>query len=86
MNLIMNIKKNNQIVVKIEAPGNCKIRADFIKDGEYVIIKILGEKKEKEEIQNVEKILSSTRKFGGFSLNIPIKQEVFALYKKVLQL
>ena len=38
-------KENNQIVVKIEAPGNCNIMTTFIKDDEYVIIKIVGKKK-----------------------------------------
>ena len=38
-------KENNQIVVKIEAPGNCNIMTNFIKDDEYVIIKIVGKKK-----------------------------------------
>jgi len=70
-------KENNLFVIKIEAPGDCKIRPDIIKYKEYAVIKILGQKKEKKEIQNVEKILSSTREFGNFSLNIPIKQEGF---------
>ena len=47
---------------------------NFIKDDEYVIIKIVGKKK---EIENVEKKLNNTRKFGNFSLEIPIKQEGF---------
>ena len=67
-------KENNQIVVKIEAPGNCNIMINFIICGEYVIIKIVGIKG---EIENVEKKLNNTRKFGDFSLNIPFKQEGF---------
>ena len=67
------INKNN-IIVKIEAPGNCTLESDVeFLDG-YMIIKIKG-KKEEDKTQNNSFI---GRKFGHFFLDIPIKHEEFS--------
>ena len=67
------INKNN-IIVKIEAPGNCTLESDVeFLDG-YMIIKIKGNK-EQDKTQNNCFI---GRKFGNFFLDIPIKHEEFS--------
>lgn len=37
-------KQDNKIIVRVEAPGNCKIDSDIQYAGEYNIIKLKGEK------------------------------------------
>ena len=67
------INKNN-IIVKIEAPGNCTLESDVeFLDG-YMIIKIKGNK-EQDKAQNNCFV---GRKFGNFFLDIPIKHEEFS--------
>jgi len=72
-------KANNQIIVKIEAPGNCKIDSDIISKGEYVIIKIKGIKEEDEQQKNIENTFYNERKFGKFYLSIPLNQDGFTI-------
>ena len=72
-------KANNQIIVKIEAPGNCKIDSDIILKGEYVIIKIKGIKEEDEQQKNIENTFYNERKFGKFYLSIPLNQDGFTI-------
>ena len=72
-------KTNNKIIVKIEAPGNCKIDSDIILKGEYIIIKIKGNKEEDEQIKNIENTFYNERKFGKFYLSIPLNQDGFTI-------
>ena len=73
-------KTNNHIIIKIEAPGNCKIESSIQLSGEYIIIKITGDKyKDEDENENPELMSYNFdgREFGHFSLDIRLKQEDF---------
>ena len=72
-------KTKDKIIVKIEAPGNCKIESDTKYSGEYVIIKVSGTKENEDNKNNIESNFYNGRKFGQFSLNIPIRQEGFTI-------
>lgn len=48
-------KKDNKIIVKVEAPGNCNLDSEVSFSGEYNVIKITGEKKTK-NLKNYPKI------------------------------
>ena len=72
-------KTKNHIIVKIEAPGNCNIQSKTIQSGEYVIIKISGTKENEDNQENIESNFNNGRKFGNFSLTIPLKQEGFII-------
>ena len=70
-------KTNNQIVIKVEAPGNCNIESTIQFSGEYIFIKISGKKERDEESSKIEDKIFNGREFGHFSLDIPLKQENF---------
>ena len=59
---------NKQIIVDIEAPGNCDLVSTVSLDGEYIIIKITGNKN-----LNEKQAIIRGREFGQFSLDIPLK-------------
>jgi HSP20 family molecular chaperone IbpA len=67
-------KTDKEIVVKIEAPGKCEIKSDINSISGFLVIKITGSKEK--ENQNYP---CGGRKFGKFTLEIPIKQENFWL-------
>ena len=73
-------KKDNRIIVRVEAPGNCALEPVEIEfAGEYNIIKIKGEKrKDKEPIKEEENIYN-TRENGKFMIDIPLKAEDYLL-------
>ena len=67
--------KNNQIVVKVEAPGKCTIKSSIQHSGEYTIIKISGNKeKDKDPLKTGDNFFNG-RENGEFSLDIPLKLE-----------
>ena len=70
-------KKEQSIVIVVECPGKCTIfpKTEFI--GEYTMIKINGEKKHDEEKEKIENIFHSTREYGKFCVEIPLKSEDF---------
>jgi len=70
-------KTNNQIVIKVEAPGNCNIESTIQFSGEYIFIKISGKKDRDEESSKFEDKIFNGREYGHFSLDIPLKQENF---------
>ena len=62
-----------QFIINVEAPGNCDLVSSILLNGEYIIIKINGNKKITEKTTFV-----NGREFGPFSLNIPLKlRELF---------
>ena len=71
-------KKNNKIIVKIEAPGNMSINCNITLAGEYNIINISG-KKAKDKDFNITDNIFNSRKFGDFIINIPLKVDEFLL-------
>ena len=72
-------RTKNHIIVRVEAPGNCKIESSIQLSGEYIFIKIIGNKykdsDEKSEILNYNNF--EGREFWNFSFHIPMKQEDF---------
>ena len=72
-------KQENKIIVRVEAPGNCKLDSKIEYAGEYNIIKLKGEKKKDKEPQNEKDNIFNTREYGNFSLEIPLKTEDYLL-------
>ena len=72
-------KTENQIIIKIEAPGNCSIQSSVQLNAEYIVIKIKGEKERDMSVGTIEDNVLNRREFGKFSLDIPFKQTDFYL-------
>ena len=70
---------NNQIIIKVEAPGTCNIISSFKYSGEYIIIKLTGIKEKDEEPARIEDNIFNGREIGKFSLDIPLKYEDFII-------
>ena len=75
-------KKDNKIIVRLEAPGNCKLNSSIEYSGEYTIIKIYGNKKKDKEPEKLEDNLFNSREIGDFSVEIPLKADDFTLENK----
>ena len=75
-------KKDNKIIVKVEAPGNCTLDSDILFSGEYNIIKITGEKKKDKEPKDLSQNIINKRELGQFSLNIYLKTDEYLLKDK----
>jgi len=72
-------KKDNKIIVKVEAPGNCSLVSDVVFSGEYNVIKITGEKKKDKEPKELSQNIINKRELGQFSLNIYLKTDEYLL-------
>ena len=70
---------NNQIIIKVEAPGTCNIKSSFKYSGEYIIINLTGIKEKDEEPARIEDNIFNGREIGKFSLDIPLKYEDFII-------
>ena len=70
-------QKNDKIIIRLEAPGNCKIKHSIEYAGEYTIIRLKGNKKIDKEPEKLEDNIHNTREFGDFTLDIPLKTEDF---------
>ena len=75
-------KKDNKIIVRLEAPGNCKLNSSIEYSGEYTIIKIYGNKRKDKEPEKLEDNLFNSREIGDFSVEIPLKADDFTLENK----
>ena len=75
-------KKDNKIIVRLEAPGNCKLNSLIEYSGEYTIIKIYGNKRKDKEPEKLEDNLFNSREIGDFSVEIPLKADDFTLENK----
>ena len=74
--------KDNKIIVKVEAPGNCTIKSKIDIQGEYNIIKLTGEKMKDEEPESIEKNIFNLRESGKYILEIPLKFSEYRLSTK----
>ena len=72
-------KTDNEIVIKIEAPGNVSIRSNVELNGKFIIIKIRGVKERDMDLETIENSIYNGREFGKFSLDIPLIQDDFYL-------
>ena len=69
-------KKGDKFIIKIECPGNLGFLNYSFKENEvYKIIKIDGEKKKDKEPANIRDNLYTSREYGKFSIEIPIKYD-----------
>ncbi len=72
-------KKDDKIILRVEAPGNCEIESNYEFAGEYNIIKLNGVKKRDKEPLEEDKNIFNTRENGNFVLDIPLKADEYLL-------
>ena len=68
-------KKDNKIIVKVEVSGNKDLKVTQEQYSLYNIIKVEGEKKKDKELEKNDDVIFTNRKFGKFSLDIPLSPE-----------
>ena len=69
-------KKDNKIILKIEASGNSIINSTQIDEyNGYKLIRVNGHKKMDKDPPKDEDIIFNTREFGNFLIDIPIKPD-----------
>ena len=72
-------KKDDKIIIRVEAPGNCKIKPSIGYSGEYTYITIIGNKRKDKEPEKDENNLYNSREIGDFSFHIPLKTEEYLI-------
>ena len=75
-------RKENKIIVRVEAPGNCSLKSTIETLGEYLYIRLEGEKKVDKEPEKQEDNIYKNREFGKFTLDIPLKASEYNLKNK----
>ena len=68
--------KNNNLILKLEAPGNINIACDHKIVDKYNIIEIRGRKNKDKEPENLKDNIFNGREFGEFSVDIPLMIEL----------
>ena len=68
-------EEEKKIIVRVEAPGNSTISSKIEYSGEYTVIRLIGKKKPDKEPANNSDNIHTTREFGDFVLDIPLKTE-----------
>ena len=69
-------KKDDKIIVRVEAPGNCEMKLEKTISNEYHLIRLKGKKRNDKEPAN-EDNLYNFREFGDFFLEIPLRCDKF---------
>ena len=69
-------KKDNKIIIRIEAPGNISIKSDIKYEDKFTIIEIIGKKEKDIEPKNDEDNIFNGREFGNFSIHIPLLSNI----------
>ena len=72
-------KKDDKIIIRVEVPGNCKIKPSIGYSGEYTFIRIIGSKRKDKEPEKDEDNLYNSREIGDFSFNIPLKTDEYLI-------
>jgi hypothetical protein len=72
-------KKDDLIIVRVEAPGNCSLKSSIINSGEYTIIRLEGKKNKDKEPEELKENIYYNREFGDFSLDIGLKSSEYIL-------
>ena len=72
-------RKEDNIIVRIEAPGNCSIQTSIDYIGEYTVIRLSGNKNKDKEPEKLEDNIFNCRNFGSFSFDIPLNAEDYLL-------
>ena len=71
--------KDDQIIVRVEAPGNSTIESSLKHIGEYTTIKLNGSKSKDKEPEELEQNIFNSREIGTFSFDIPLKTEEYLI-------
>ena len=71
---IFKNKENTNLIVRIELPGTCSMKAGFENAGEYKIIKLNGEKIKDKDPEKLEENIFNKREYGPYSLEIPLNE------------
>ena len=74
--------KDDKIIVRVEAPGNCTLSSKIEIQGEYNVIKLTGEKMKDKEPENLDKNIFNLRENGKYVLEIPLKMGEYRLKNK----
>ena len=72
-------KKDDKIIIRVEAPGNTSIKTNTKHVGEYTIIEIKGNKRKDKEPEKPEDNLFNSREIGTFSLDVPLKTDDYLI-------
>ena len=75
-------KKDNKIIIRVEAPGNCPIVAEKKVEGELFIIRLSGEKKKDIVPEKLEDNIYNKREIGKFFLDIPLSSKEYIFSEK----
>ena len=75
-------KKDNKIIIRVEAPGNCPMVAEKIVQGELFIIRLSGEKKKDIVPEKLEDNIYNKREIGKFFLDIPLSSKEYIFSEK----
>ena len=75
-------KKDNKIIIRVEAPGNCHMVAEKIVQGERFIIRLSGEKKKDIVPEKLEDNIYNKREIGKFFLDIPLSSKEYIFSEK----
>ena len=65
-------RKNDKLIIRIEAPGNITVKTDFKYSQNFTIIKISGNKRKDIEPLDIRDNWFNTREFGDFNIEIPL--------------
>ena len=72
-------KENDKVVVKVEVPGNSDINSNIEHSGDCTFIRLDGSKRRDKKPENKSDNIRSTREYGEFNLDIPLKTEDYNL-------
>ena len=72
-------QKDNNIIIRVEAPGNCELNSKIDFRGEKTIININGNKKKDKEPKELKDNTFNNREMGTFNLKIPLNSNEFKI-------
>ena len=72
-------QKDDSIIIRVEAPGNCNMKYSIENIGEYNIIKLYGTKNKDKEPEKLSDNIYNCREFGDYFVNIPLKVEDYLI-------
>ena len=72
-------RKDDKLIIRVEAPGNSSIKTKVMHEGEFTFIRIFGNKRKDKEPEKSEDNLFNSREIGSFSLNIPLKTDEYLI-------
>ena len=79
-------EKENKLIVRVEAPGNCNLKSSTHNSGEYLVLRLEGEKKKDKEPADLKDNIRCNREIGEFCLDIPLKSNEILLKNEAPQI